>query len=279
LINGLKGEKEYLVWRSISDGFAHVTNTWWENEEILELCNEFVRDVYRPLVKRLGFEYSSGEHPSTTKLRTDAITVAAIRGDEEVIKELQSRFNHLVETGDDSRIPPDLEAITYRIAVKHGGREQWEFVKAINEAGKTPTSRIAAIRALGHTQDLEIANETLDYMWTKARDQDSFYFFSGLSTNNKTKRLLRSYLFENYDKITERFSGNSLYKYLIQGSIGTFSSEKDAQEIEDFFKDKDVSKYDMVLAQSLDGIRARAKWCERSTAEVRGWLENRKKQA
>lgn len=70
-----------------------------------------------------------------------------------------------------------------------------------------------------------------------------------------------------------------MYKYLIQGSIGTFSSEKDAQEIEDFFKDKDVSKYDMVLAQSLDGIRARAKWCERSTAEVREWLENRKKQA
>jgi len=62
-----------------------------------------------------------------------------------VIKELQSRFNHLVKTGDDSRIPPDLETITYRIAVKHGGREQWEFVKGINEAGKTPTSRIAAM--------------------------------------------------------------------------------------------------------------------------------------
>ena len=113
-------------------------------------------------MKRLGFEYPAGEHPSTTKLRTEAITIAAIRGDEEcvilrairegfsntfrrVIKELQSRFNHLVETGDDSRIPPDLETITYRIAVEHGGREQWEFVKCINEAGKTPTSRIAAM--------------------------------------------------------------------------------------------------------------------------------------
>jgi len=119
--------------------------------------------VYRPIVKRLGFEYPAGEHPSTTKLRTEAITIAAIRGDKEcvvfwvyipegfpnifrrVIEELQSRFNHLVETGDDSRIPPDLEAITYRIAVKYGSKEQWEFVKGINEAGKTPTSRIAAM--------------------------------------------------------------------------------------------------------------------------------------
>ena len=130
---------------------------------IVYLINSTIQQVYRPLVKRLGFEYPAGEHPSTTKLRTEAITIAAIRGDKEcvslrvcicegfpnifrrVIEELQSRFNHLVETGDDSRIPPDLEAITYRIAVQHGSREQWEFVKGINEAGKTPTSRIAAM--------------------------------------------------------------------------------------------------------------------------------------
>lgn len=58
-------------------------------------------------------------------------------------------------------------------------------------------------RALGHTQDLDIAKETLDYMWTKAKDQDFHYFFSGLSINNKTRRLLRSYLFENYDKVRQ----------------------------------------------------------------------------
>lgn len=39
-------------------------------------------------------------------------------------------------------------------------------------------------------------------------------------------------------------------------------------------QDKDVSRYDMVLAQSLDGIRARAKWIERSTTELKQWLEN-----
>ena len=43
-------------------------------------------------------------------------------------------------------------------------------------------------------------------------------------------------------------------------------------------QDKDNSKYDMVLAQSLDGIRARAKWSERSTAELKQWLENWKGQ-
>lgn len=54
---------------------------------------------------------------------------------------------------------------------------------------------------MGYTQDLDTAKETLDYIWAKAKDQDFRNFFSGLSANNKTKRLLRSYLFENYDKV------------------------------------------------------------------------------
>jgi hypothetical protein len=44
-------------------------------------------------------------------------------------------------------------------------------------------------------------------------------------------------------------------------------------------QDKDNSKYDMVLAQSIDGIRARAKWSERSTADLKQWLENWKKRS
>lgn len=54
-----------------------------------------IQTVYRPLVKRLGFEYPPGEHPSVTKLRTDAITVAAIRGDEEwvIVPEITRGFH------------------------------------------------------------------------------------------------------------------------------------------------------------------------------------------
>ena len=38
-------------------------------------------------------------------------------------------------------------------------------------------------------------------MWAEAKDQDFHYFFFGLSNNVRTKRLLRSYVFENYDKV------------------------------------------------------------------------------
>lgn len=40
------------------------------------------------------------------------------------------------------------------------------------------------------------------------------------------------------------------------------NTEKDAQDFEAFFKNKDTSKLSMTIPQSLDGIRSRAAWLE-----------------
>jgi hypothetical protein len=56
-----------------------------DDHSIIYLINSSIQQVYRPLVKRLGFEYPAGEHPSITKLRTEAITIAAICDDKECV--------------------------------------------------------------------------------------------------------------------------------------------------------------------------------------------------
>jgi aminopeptidase 2 len=43
---------------------------------------------------------------------------------------------------------------------------------------------------------------------------------------------------------------------------GGLASLKDAEACEAFFKDKDTSKYALVLQQTLDSIRANAQWIE-----------------
>lgn len=92
--------------------------------------------LYNPIIKRLGYEYSSDDSPSVTELRTRAITQAAQAGDAEcvyynlyifiytdclassVLKELKGRFDHYMKTGDDSKIPADLIRITFA-SVRH----------------------------------------------------------------------------------------------------------------------------------------------------------------
>jgi aminopeptidase 2 len=87
--------------------------------------------------------------------------------------------------------------------------------------------------AMGATQDLELAKETLEFIDKKAKDQDVMYFFNALGSSNfKTRRLLTQYFQENYDavcflslhtcalftnwgQIYKRFEGNFSLNYLV----------------------------------------------------------------
>jgi len=126
---------------------------------------------------------------------------------------------------------------------------------------------------MGSTRDIELAKATFQYMMTEARDQDVYYFFGGLQANIFTRRYLAEAFKENYDKLYKRLEGNYSMQILVKMSFDQLSSEKDYEDTAAFFKDKDTSKYDMALKQTLDAIASRAAWIKRSTADIQQWFE------
>ncbi|KAG6832427.1 hypothetical protein H0H87_001587 [Tephrocybe sp. NHM501043] len=289
LVDGLKNEKEYLVWSGISQNLSGLVSIWWEHPQIVDQLNALRRTLFVPLVKRLGYEYADTDSPDVTLLRTCAISQAAAAKDEGVIKELQSRFTHFMKTGDDSTIPADLQRVIFAVAVKYGGQAEYDAIVKVHDEGKTPTSRISAmhvLEALGATEDSELLKETFKFISAKSRDQDVVYFFRGLSSNPKARRQFVQYFKDQYDDLYKRFEATFTLKSLVELSMGTLSTEKDRVEVVEYFKDKDTSKYNQGLAQVLDGIRARTAFIEggvytddeqRSTDDLEVWFEARSK--
>ncbi|KAK0503051.1 leucyl aminopeptidase [Armillaria luteobubalina] len=272
LVDKLRNEKEFLIVDVIASNLSGLVSTWWEYPEIVGNLNAFRRSLFVPLVKELGYDYSDGEATDIIRLRTTVITNAALAGDESVINELRARFDHFRKTGDDSRIPPGLQRVTYQMAVKYGGREEYDAVKQIQLSPRTPTSKTAAIIALGHAQDPALIKETFEYLLSSARDQDFTYWLRGLSTNPKSKRQVAQFFKDEYQVIYKRFELNATLKYLVEISFGSLSTTKDYEETEAFFKDKEVSKYSLSLAQTLDTIRARVGYIGRATEDLAVWL-------
>ncbi|KIM80851.1 hypothetical protein PILCRDRAFT_9278 [Piloderma croceum F 1598] len=273
----IKDEKEFLVWDCVAENLSTLVSVWWEQPRLAASLNTFRRALFNPLVVRLGYEYSETDSADTTLLRTRAIQQAAMAEDQDVLKELKSRFDHYMQTGDISKIPADLQKITFLSAVKHGGREEYEFVKQICEKPPNPSAGLSAITAMGNTLDAKLIDETLEYIMTKARDQDLPYFFSGLS-QNKDHRIVGKFFKHNYDDIYKRLEGNFMLKDLVKYSFTNLSGEADYQDTVEFFKDKETSKYNQSLAQALETIKAKEGWVERSTNEMGEWLgewENR----
>ncbi|KAH9923974.1 ERAP1-like C-terminal domain-containing protein [Epithele typhae] len=274
LIVGLKNEKNHLVWTAIATNLSGMVSTWWEDQSVVDQMNALRRELFVPIVKELGFKYSEQDSYNVTKKRTEAIGQAAVAGDPWVVGELKSMFEKFI-AGDDSALPGDLLPIAFQIGVKEGGQAEWAAVKAIANAPKSPSQGLAAMRSMGASKNLAIAAETFRFILDGARDQDSFYYASGLSRNFTTRRWVVEKFKENYDELYRRNSGTFGHIRWIQILFGPLSSHGDADAINAFFEGKDTSKFDMALKQSIDTIKSRATWVARSTDELKGWLKKR----
>ncbi|KAG8913108.1 Aminopeptidase 2 mitochondrial [Tulasnella sp. 417] len=274
LIKSLKNEKEYHVWSVIDGELDKLNKILWEQpEEVRDNFDAFRRSLMKPLVEKLGYEYPPGDSADTIELRTLAIAAAADAKDPDVIAELASRFKHFQETGDDSEIPADLHRITFINAVRNGGRAEYETVKQVFMNPPTPSAKISAIFAMTASKDKEIIEETLNFVLHDIQIQDTAKFFSGAAANTESRRRIGEVFTENYDMITKKFEGNVSLSNIVKFSFQYLTAEKDADALEAWFQDKDISKYNLALSQSLERIRANAKWLERCKGDVADWLK------
>lgn len=275
LLSKLGNEKENLVWQEIAGGLGSVSATWWEQpQEVRDAIAKFRRSLFKPVVDRLGFEYSESDDVDTIELRSLAIATAAVTGDEAVLAEYKRRFEPLLEKDDDSLIPSDLRTSIFSQSVRHGGEKEYKKVLEVYRKPATPAHKLSAIAALCATEDSQLLKKTFDMILSdEVKTQDIAYFFSGLRGNRHSKRDLWSWFKTNYDEIAVRFKGNFSIGRLVAASFSGFSTEEDVKAAEAFFADKDRSAYQQPLDQAVDSVRAKAKWLERDVKDVESWLK------
>ncbi|KAJ6558373.1 leucyl aminopeptidase [Mycena capillaripes] len=272
LVDIWRNETNSLVWASIGTGLSGVVRAFEHHPQIDATLCAFMRTLFAPLVQRLGYEFPKGEPIDIVQLRKAAIQGASNARDESVIKELRSRFAGYMKTGEDTMIPSDIKGIVFNAAARFGGREEFQALLNLIENSGNPADKEAAIAAIGSTQDLRLVGELFSYILTKARDQDVPSYFRGLEVNPFSRRLLAQFFKDNYDTFSQRFATNSMLKYLVSASFRSLATQEDHDSAEEFFKDKDTSRFSMALSQALETIRVRIVYVQRSRDDLSDWL-------
>jgi aminopeptidase 2 len=276
VVDIFKNEIEFLVWDSIADNLGLLVSTWWENEAMVRGLNELRKNLFKPIVDRLGYVYSPSEPVDISQLRTRAIGQAAAAGDEAVLDTLRGMFKTYMATKDELKVPMDLFRTTVIHAVKYGDLEEYNFVKGLYEDRTTlPSVGISAMYAMCASKDESCYRDTEHFILNKARTQDIIYFFSGQQMNYSTRRRSAQFFMDNFEALEERYKGNYSFKDVISTALGHLSTEGDIKRIEKFFEHKDTSRYQLALAQTFDSLRASTAWIERSTTDVTEWLGKR----
>ncbi|KZT63496.1 hypothetical protein DAEQUDRAFT_747814 [Daedalea quercina L-15889] len=268
LMEVLHNELEYFLWQNIQDNLKLLHSVWSVYEDIVNSIQDFIVELFTPIVDKLGYEYSSQDSADTRELWTLAIEGAAFGRSPKVIEELQGHFTHHMSTGDESKIPSELEHIIY--ATMNGGRTEWDAMKEIAIKSKDPSTGTVACKGLTAMHDPEIARDTWTYMMEEVRMQDLYDMSEAMGDNPQMRQV-------DYELVVKKFKGNYMsFQDIVEASFCNLSPYEDYEEAVEFFKEKDTGKYEMVLKQTLEGIQTQSAWAKQSTEDIRKWFASRR---
>jgi aminopeptidase 2 len=146
-------ETEYLPLDMIASLLGKVAQVWWEDEGVRSAIDALRNRIFRPVLDQLGYEDAAADSPGTRELRALAVSTCAAAREASVLVELGARFRPLLASGDDSRIPPDLQREIFTAAIADGGEAEYAKVLEVYASPlSNPSTKVDAMMALCATR-------------------------------------------------------------------------------------------------------------------------------
>lgn len=277
LLSGFKDEDSYIVWSEIATRVGAIRGAWtFEDQEVKDALKAYNRELIAPLAHRLGWEFPEGQDDILSQLKALAFGSAGLTGDEKVIKAALDMFSKF-EAGDLDAINPNIRSSVYCIALQSSDHPEkvWDTLLNAYRTGRNNDEKNVALRCLGRSKNESNIKKTLELTLSKeVKDQDIYQPISGLRSHKEGINALWAWFKENYEELVKKLPpGLGMFGNVVAISANGFTTKEQAEEVKAFFEGKKTAGFDRALAQSLDGIQAKAAWTERSRGEVKGWLE------
>lgn len=270
-----QNETEYAVWAELAGGLSSIC-AFLRNEGYAEQVDEFMRDAFTSIGRRLGWNLVSGERDLDALLRVLVIGQLGSVNDEDTVREAQERFSEFLNNA--GSLHPDLRGVVCSIAVAHGREEVYESVLGLYRAASLQEEKSRYAVALTQSRDTGLLERTLDFaLSTEVRMQDALFLISVVAGNPNGKDLAWEFVKTRWEEL-DRIYGDSKYMLgrLIEGVVSGFSTEEKRREIAQFFAEHPVPGADRALRQSLERIDMSIKWLERNREPARKWFEKRR---
>jgi len=276
VLSFFKNEDDYIVWGEITSRLSEVLSVWWEQEDSVQSkLRTFIKSLYARQVSALGFEPRADEGDKISLMRPLILGMAGKCGDEVVLKEARVRFDRFI-AGDSSAIHPNLRGVVYSLIIRNGGQAEFDQVLNLYQKFTVPDQKLSALGALGASREPSVIMAALELSKRDdlVRPQDCMYIFRTVGVNTAGRRLCWEFVQQNWKFFYDRYyrGSISLLSRVVSFSTQEFSKAVDADAVEKFFADKDVSSIDRTVQQSLEKIRSNSAWLAVNKDNVAQWL-------
>ncbi|PNP55420.1 hypothetical protein THARTR1_04250 [Trichoderma harzianum] len=275
LLKGFDAETEFVVWNEIISRIGSIQAAWlFEDQAVRDGVRAFLREIVSSKAHELGWEFSDSDGHVEQQFKATLFGSAGLSGDEKIISASKQMFAKFM-AGDKSAIHPNIRKSVFAIALKFGGKEEYDKIIGLYHSSTNSDERNTCLRSLGRAKDPELIKRTLALLLNgEVKDQDIYMPAAGLRTHPEGIEALFTWMTENWDELYKRHPPtlpmlSSMVSLLTSG----FTTSEQLARVEKFFSGKNNNGYDQSLAQSKDAIRSKISWLERDRQDVADWVK------
>ncbi|KAL7629251.1 Aminopeptidase 2 mitochondrial [Parahypoxylon ruwenzoriense] len=274
LLKGFDTEKSFVVWSEIIARVATVQSAWvFEDTAVKNGLEAFVKELISERAHKLGWAFSEKDGHVEQQFKAMLFGAAGMAGDEKIIAAAKEMFSKYMG-GDKSSIHPNIRGSVFSMALKYGGKDEYDKVLDFFRKSSNSDERNTALRCIGRAKDPALIKQTLDLVLSdEVKSQDLYLPASGLRSHAEGIEALFSWLTEKWPEIYQRLSGNPpILGSMVTICTSSFAKPEQLEKVEAFFKDIDTKNFAQPLAQSKDAIRSKISWLGRDRDDVAAWV-------
>ncbi|KAI1454391.1 peptidase family M1-domain-containing protein [Annulohypoxylon moriforme] len=275
LLKGFDTEESFVVWSEIIARVATVQSAWvFEDKTVKDGLEAFVKELISERAHKLGWNFSDKDGHVEQQFKSMLFGAAGMAGDQAIITASKEMFNKYMD-GDKSAIHPNIRGSVFSMALKYGGKEEYDKVLDFFRKSSNSDERNTALRCIGRAKEPALIKSTLDLILNgEVKSQDIYLPASGLRSHAEGIEALFTWLTEKWPEINKRLSGNApILGSMVTICTSSFAKQEQLQKVEEFFKDIDTKAFAQPLAQSKDAIRSKISWVERDRDDVATWVK------
>mmetsp|Transcript_2069 Transcript_2069/g.6264 ORF Transcript_2069/g.6264 Transcript_2069/m.6264 type:complete len:925 (-) Transcript_2069:12-2786(-) len=284
LLGAFKDEDDATVWSMVLEKLLALGKTLRGADErcaaLSEAYDAFARSLLLPALNKVGWEPREKDAHLDRKLRGEVIAALPTfcGGDAGVVAEAQRRFDAF-RGGDDAALPSEYQSAVYKLVLSAGDAATFDQILGLFESRPLNEEKKSCLVGLGAAPTDALRTKALDFALSDAvKLQDYFYVAlatHGASTGGRdsTWAHFQAKFAAHQAKVGE--AGSSLMDAVVVGACSGFSSEAKATEILAFFEANPLPRNERKISQTVEAIRASAKYVERVLLEkdaALGWL-------
>jgi puromycin-sensitive aminopeptidase len=262
-VEGFADETDLPVWQLILTGL-----TWCDrflSGSSRDRFRDYVRNLLRPSLERLGWEPASDEADLTRALRGTLAQAIAVLGDDPEAKAQMRELEGEARAGGD--VDAHLAAAAVQVVASNGDAGDFATFRRMVRDGSTPQEQLRYLFALARFTDPDLFDQVLAATLTdEVRPQDAPFLLAQATVHRDLGDRAWRFIADHWEDEAERFAASNIIS--LASGVRFLSLPEQQADVESFFRSHQIPQAGLMLDQMLERQRTAVALRERATADL-----------